>query len=215
MSLAAFAYDDFGLGVETATSIEGLTQIHRPDCAAVVWNRTPLARFQTWIDGLSPNDLPSARIIIPPHAVREAVVKVFDMAGTPECPERALLADDIAALAHAFAGIASAPFLRVRLDVAKTDACRKFHVDAVKVRLICTYRGPGTQYGFSTDGTGPEHILVAPTGAPMVLRGDLWPETPRFGLLHRSPPMSGSGDARLVLVLDPAEAPDAEPVALR
>ncbi len=30
----------------------------------------------------------------------------------------------------------------------------------------------------------------------------LWPEQPASGLLHRSPPIEGTGETRLVLVLD-------------
>lgn len=114
-----------------------------------------------------------------------------------------MLVDDIAALADVFADVMHAPYLRLRLDVIKTNACRKFHIDAVTARLVCTYRGTGTQYGISTDGTEPKRIFTVPTVSPILLRGTLWPETPRSGLLHRSPPIEGTGETRLLLVLDP------------
>jgi hypothetical protein len=47
-----------------------------------------------------------------------------------------------------------------------------------------------------------------PTGAPILLRGTLWPEQPKSGLLHRSPPIEGSGETRLLLVLDPMDGPE-------
>ncbi|ESQ13777.1 MAG: hypothetical protein N838_33150 [Thiohalocapsa sp. PB-PSB1] len=34
------------------------------------------------------------------------------------------------------------------------------------------------------------------------------PESPRSGLLHRSPPIEGSGETRLLLVLDPMDGPE-------
>jgi len=114
-----------------------------------------------------------------------------------------MLVDDIAALAVMFAGRVDAPYLRLRLDVLPTNACRKFHIGAVMARLSCTYRGTGTQYGISTDGDDPSRIFTVPTGSPILLRGTLWPETPKSGLLHRSPPIEGTGETRLVLVLDP------------
>lgn len=49
-----------------------------------------------------------------------------------------------------------------------------------------------------------------PTGAPIPLRGTLWPEGPRSGLLHRLPPIEGTGETRLVLVLDPVDDPEEE-----
>ncbi|ESQ13779.1 MAG: hypothetical protein N838_33160, partial [Thiohalocapsa sp. PB-PSB1] len=49
---------------------------------------------------------------------------------------------------------------------------------------------------------------TVPTGAPILLRGTLWPEQPKSGLLHRSPPIEGSGETRLLLVLDPMDGPE-------
>ena len=116
--------------------------------------------------------------------------------------------DDAAALASVFADLFQAPYLRVCLNVVTTNACRKFHIDAVTARLVCTYRGTGTQFGISTDGAEPARVFTVPTGAPIVLRGTLWPEHPKSGLLHRSPPIEGSGETRLVLVLDSVAVSD-------
>lgn len=103
-----------------------------------------------------------------------------------------------------------AKWLRLRLDVVTTNACRKFHIDAVTARLVCTYRGTGTQYGVSVAGQEPHQIVTVPTGDPIVLRGTLWPETPTSGLQHRSPPIESTGETRLVLVLDPVDDPEEE-----
>ena len=193
-----------------AETPEGLSAIHDPGCAAVIWRREPLQRFQDWIDRFDPALLPRARMVVQPGAVRDAVCHSCDMAGAPDCPERRLLVDDIAALAHGFAQIMRSPYLRVRLDVVNTDACRKFHVDAVAARLICTYRGTGTQYGISTSADDPEQVFAVPTGAPIMLRGKQWPEDPPSGLVHRSPPIAETGETRLLLVLDPIYDPDEE-----
>ncbi|MEL7183288.1 MAG: DUF1826 domain-containing protein, partial [Pseudomonadota bacterium] len=80
---------------------------------------------------------------------------------------------------------------------------RKFHIDALTSRLVCTYRGTGTQYGTSLDGDDPRRVFTVQTGAPILLRGTLWPGHPSSGLLHRSPPIEGTGESRLVMVLDP------------
>jgi G3E family GTPase len=44
---------------------------------------------------------------------------------------------------------------------------------------------------------------TAPTGSPIMLRGTLWPQQPNKSVLHHSPPIEGTGETRLVLVLDP------------
>jgi hypothetical protein len=192
-------------GVGVAGTPDGLSAIRGPGCVAAIWTRQPLPSFRSWIDGLDPDLLPKARVILRPHDVQAAVTTLCDEAGTPAGPERMRLIEDIAAQATIFAGLMDAAFLRLRLDVVRTNACRKFHIDAVTARLICTYRGTGTQYGISEGGAEPRRVFTVPTGAPIVLRGTLWPERPASGLLHRSPPIEGTGETRLVLVLDPVE----------
>lgn len=195
--------EDASIGVGVAGVPEGLSVIRRPGCAAAIWRRHAQPSFQSWINGLEPEQLPKARVILRPENVREAAFQICEVSGTPDSAERAMLIDDAAALADIFAGLIRTPYLRLRFDVVTTNACRKFHIDAVTARLICTYRGTGTQYGISTDGAQPRRVFTVPTGAPILLRGTLWPERPKSGLLHRSPPIDGTGETRFVLVLDP------------
>jgi hypothetical protein len=197
-------------GVAITETPEGLQAFRHPGCAAAVWGRQPVPGFAAWAGGLAPELLPRARVILRPAAVRAVAAEVCDAAGMPAHPERDRLVDDIAALADLFAGLMRARWLWLRLDVVTTNACRRFHVDAVTARLVCTYRGTGTQYGLAPGGGEPAEVFTVPTGAPILLRGTLWPEEPRSGLLHRSPPIEGTGEARLVLVLDPLDDPEEE-----
>lgn len=206
MTLAGRRVDIAATGLVVTATPQGLAAIHRPETAAAIWRRHPAPGFQSWIDGLDPALLPAARVILRPAAARAAVAAACDSAGTPAGGPRDRLIDDIAALADLFAELVRATVLQLRLDVMTTDACRRFHVDRVTARLVCTYRGSGTQYGFAADGREPEHVHAVPTGAAMVLRGTLWPPCPDPGLRHRSPPIAGTGETRLVLVLDPAVA---------
>ena len=105
--------------------------------------------------------------------------------------------------ADVFSGLTPAACFRLRFEVVTRNACRKFHVDAVTARLVCTYRATGTEYGISTNGRVPRRVFTVPTGAPMLLRGTPWLERPKSGLLHRSPPIEGTRETRLALVLDP------------
>lgn len=198
------------IGVGVTQTHENLSIITKPGCAAAIWQRHPMPAFQTWIDRLDPDDLPSARLILQPQSVQTALSEVCDKTGTPDGPQRQHLIEDVAAITDAFCDVMGAPFVRLRLDRVTTNACRRFHIDAVMARLVCTYRGTGTQYGISTDGAEPRRVFTVPTGAPILLRGKLWPEQPPSGLLHRSPPIEGSGETRLVLVLDPIFDPEEE-----
>ena len=81
-------------------------------------------------------------------------------------PMKDLLIDDIAALADVFSGVMKASYVRLRLDVVTDNACKKFHIDALTARLVCTYRGTGTQYGIAAHGVPPHQVFTVPTGAP-------------------------------------------------
>lgn len=210
MNLVRTTVKDAAIGVAVADTPEGLAAIHRPGCAAAIWRRQPMPTFQAWIDALDPSDLPRARVFLRPEAVRDAVTQICAASGMPEDAERDRLVDDVAALADTFSDLMRARWLRLRFDVVTTNACRKFHIDAVTARLVCTYRGTGTQYAISPDGADPQKVFTVPTGSPIVLRGTLWPEHPRSGLLHRSPPIEGTGETRAVLVLDPVDDPEEE-----
>lgn len=195
-------------GVQVASQSGDLAHFRRGECAALVWQRPVAEEFQQWIDALGPAHLPNGRCVLPRDEVRDAVTAFCDAAGTPRDAQRAHLIEDIHALSELFADLMKAPFLRLRLQVVNTDACRRFHTDAITARLICTYRGTGTQYGTSRNGDDPARIFTVPSGAPALLRGSLWPEHPASGLLHRSPPIEGTGETRLVLVIDPLLDPE-------
>ena len=191
------------VGVCLASSPKGLASIKDAGCSAAIWKREPAAKFQNWIDGLDPVDLPRARIMLRAELVRDAMTDLVDAHTLLDCDERTMLVDDVAALAAMFSSIMDSRYLRLRLDVIETNACRKFHIDAVTARLICTYRGRATQYGNGAMGAEPKYSYDVPTGSPMILRGTSWRSAANPGLLHRSPPIEGTGETRLVLVLDP------------
>ncbi|MEM7445043.1 MAG: DUF1826 domain-containing protein [Pseudomonadota bacterium] len=203
MNLAGEVVDDAAVGVRVATTPRGLSAIQHQGCAAAIWQRQPLDSFQRWIDEQQPDRLPRSRIVLRPYAVHDAVSQLVVVSGLPACEERRMLVDDIAAQAAMFAAVMEAPYLRLRLDVITRNDCQELRIDAVTARLVCTYRGTGTQYGISTDGAELQQVVTVPTGSPIVLRGALWPETPKSGLRYRSPPIEAMGETRLVLSLDP------------
>lgn len=208
MNFVRQAVKDAAVGVGVADDPASLGVFREPGCAAAVWRRQTPPDVQSWLDGLDPDILPRGRVILPTNAVAETVGHLCDMSGLPAGPERDWLQQDIVSLADMFADLMGADFLRLRLDVVTTNACRKFHIDAITGRLVCTYRGTGTQYGVSADGDDPKRVVTVQTGVPILLRGTLWPAEPASGLLHRSPPIEGTGETRLVLVLDPVSDPD-------
>lgn len=184
-------------------TLDGLAAIKNTGCAAAVLQRDIDKGLIDWLGDLAPENLPSARVIVAPNQLRKTLGQICQDSGTPDVPERQRLVDDVAELADHFAATMGVDMLRVRLDVITTNACRKFHIDALTARLICTYRGQTTQLGEAEQGLEPEHIWSVPNAPPLVLRGTRWPNDGPTPLRHRSPPIEGTGETRLLLVLDP------------
>lgn len=186
------------------------TFLEEPIAGTVLRRQMP-EDAKNWLATLDPDKLPRGRVILPPSAIGATVNHLCDMASTPLGAERSWLEADIKGLAQTFAKLMSVKFLRMRLDVVTTNACRKFHIDAINARLICTYRGTGTQYGYTDDGSEPQHIHTVATGDPILLRGTAAAIRPPEGLLHRSPPIEGTDETRLLLVLNPIEENEVDP----
>ena len=169
---------------------------------AMLWDRSLPKSVQRWLNALGPEALPAGRGEVQRDEGAEALASLFDECAIPQGPERAWLEADMADLVRRFALLMGALAVRLRLDVVESNSCKKFHIDAVTARLICTYRGTGTQYGLAEDSAEPKEIFTAPTGAPLLLKGTR-AATQAQPLLHRSPPIEGTGEVRLLLVLDP------------
>lgn len=199
---------DAAVGVGVADDPAGLRDFLQPGCAAAIWRRNMPKDVRSWLETLPEDALPNGRVVLPRGAITETVCQLCDMSGLPNGDQRDWLVADVAEMAQMFADLMQTDYLRLRLDKIQTNACRRFHIDAITARLVCTYRGTGTQYGVSIDGADPKRVFTVPTGAPILLRGTLWPGDPPSGLLHRSPPIEGTGETRLVLVLDPVFDPD-------
>lgn len=203
MNIATAEFTAQPAGVSVISDTDGMQRFCEPACAAAIWDRVVPPDVTAWLAALDAAVLPGGRMLLKANDVTQAVQHLCDAAGMPDTEHRDWLVDDIATLAHAFADVMQVNFVRLRLQAITTNACRKFHLDAITGRLVCTYRGLGTQYGTSVQGDDPEHVFTVPTGAPILLRGSVWPPEPASGLLHRSPPIEGTGETRLVLVLDP------------
>ena len=183
-----------------------LDTIHRPDAALAVWRRRQEPALLDWLDGLSPDALPHRRFVTPRLAAPDAVAAAC--AGMPAAPERDLLIEDIVQLIDRFSEIMASPLVRVRLEAIEGDACRRFHQDSVTARLLCTYRGPATEWGRGEPGETPADIRSLDRGDAAIFKGSEWRGAQAPRLLHRSPPIEGTGLARLLLVVDQADPED-------
>jgi hypothetical protein len=194
-------------GIARGPAPEALAAIARPGKAAALWERDLPSGFATWIDALPPAHLPVLRAAGAPSALLPHLEQAT--CHLPPDPWRDFLLADILDLAHRFARIFGARTLRLRLEAIDDDACRRFHVDRVRARLLCTYRGAGTELAHpARAGETPEPLERLQSGTVAILRGTLWSPGEATGLLHRSPPFGRGDTTRLLLVLDPGDACD-------
>jgi len=98
---------DTAVDVGVADTPEGLSAIHQPGAATTLWlvGWQALPDFQSWIDGLDPDGLPRARVILRLDAVRNAPAEICNASGASVGRERDRLVDEIAALADIFTGL--------------------------------------------------------------------------------------------------------------
>lgn len=144
------------------------------------------------------------------------------LARLPDGPERALLHEDMLALLRAFAAASGDLTVHIGLALTRQDECSRFHHDSLRLRLLCTYVGPGTEWL-------PAHAVHAPAlGSPHHHSQDviadpeaicrarthhvLWMKGNRFGFghaacVHRSPPIRHLGLSRLVLRISTPDSP--------
>lgn len=191
-----------------------LHRIAEQDVALAIWHRPEAAGLAAWLDSLPAERLPEGHFIGPAACVPARLAALCDLVALADSPERRALIDDIAGLARSFARRTGRPDIDLRLEAIAHDACWRFHRDHVGYRLNATYRGPGTQW------PPLEHAARA-LKAQRRYRGPL-NEFPRFAaglfkgvvragteaIVHRSPPVAGSGQTRLFLCLN--EVPDDE-----
>jgi hypothetical protein len=182
-----------------------LADIRDPGIAAAIWRRTPDPEFQKWMNALPKGNLPDLRTVVPVHLAEAAVRAACESHGLPACRETDMLASDVGALALMLAKTLTVRLLRLRLDVSEDVMCPKFHLDNVCARLLCTYRGPGTEYVPENVAEETSRIRQVPLGGVAVFRGRQWSCDERTALLHRSPAATPAGGPRLLLVIDPAD----------
>lgn len=182
-----------------------LRAIRMEDCNLAIWHRTAFADFAPLVGG-EPQDL---RFVGTPGGLADRLPRELASAGFGGVPQlHSVLAEDAAQLARLFCAAMDIATFELRLEVVRTDSCRRFHADYVSARLITTYVGEGTDWLDDADaerisaGAEPQRINRLAAFDVGLFKGKLATERPA---IHRSPPIAGTaGGARLLLVLNPA-----------
>lgn len=190
--------------VAISTSPEVLENIRDPDCNLSIWEREALQGIAGLLDS-EPRDVRLSTSVqeLPAQLRLAMAASGFEMSHAAS-----KLIADVDQLAGRYAKTLGLDELEVRLEIVTTDSCRKWHADYVKARLITTYVGTGTQWLDERAaeqvkaGQDPQQIGQMGTGDVGLFKGKLATNSPA---IHRSPPISDTGEVRLLLVLNPVE----------
>lgn len=155
-------------------------------------------------------ELPQTALTLPKDKLAGAATVVED-----ELAQRLL--GELAPALAAFASIAPGDNLHLLLRKTRDQSCPLFHTDRFPVRLLCTLRGPGTEWlddaqvnrkglgrGDNRKVAGPDAtVYAAQRFQILILKGDAGFGTAAPGVVHRSPVVPASSDGRWYLRIDP------------
>ena len=194
--------------IEFCDTRAGLKSINAPDTELVIWQRSLATGLQDWIDRTDVASLPDVRILAKPDEIRSALEPELDDCGLRAGDMRDRLVTDVTNLAVEFADVTKSDYIDVRLERISHDGCWKFHRDSVDTRLVTTYRGPTTEWvrhehaqqaiDQQREFEGPLERLGS--GDVAIFKGNRM--GPNKGIVHRSPPIAGTGLTRLLLCLN-------------
>ena len=185
-----------------------LHKVRQPQVTLALWHRRLPQVIGGWLGSLSPEQLPQGRLLARRAEFGTAFQEFLENADTPRGRGASLFVADAVNITALFADVAGIDLVDIGLKAVQHDACWRFHRDQVSLRALTTYLGPGTQI---VDAREADRALMEQNA----FRGRVR-EVPRHsialfkgakgtfgrGVVHRSPPIAGTGQTRLVLTLN-------------
>ena len=192
-----------------------LHRILEPEVNLVLWQRSPSSSIARELASLEASDLPDVRCPTSQASFDTDVNELLQQRGL----DPTVFEDwrgDMHRLASFYFAVSGEREVTLRLVTTDDDDCRRFHFDRTHLRLLCTYRGPGTEWlpdeqvDREAQRTGSPNDAIIRFGEPSVfqpfwagiLKGDAFPGNTGHGLIHRSPAIAATGQTRVLFCLD-------------
>lgn len=201
---------------EQVSALNDLDTILLQDVNLAYYKRDPDPDIDIYVKSLMDASFQGIKERVRPDTVSQVVTRHLDEFGLHTFG-KIKLTTDIVAITMMFFQVTRARSLRLILKQVTDDACRKFHTDAYELRLLCTYRGQGTEWINDrfvnrkklVVGNNEDIIKDASRVCRMepfevaILKGEVANNSSWVnGIVHRSPPIQKTGDARLLFRLD-------------
>ena len=193
-----------------------LSDIYQEQTNIAIWQRNLTNSLKSSVaELLSSNSNYQTAMSVSPQSV---ISSLNDSFGSAEHTE---LSENIAELVDMFCCLFDLNRAGLRLVALDKAMCPKFHVDRVPCRLVSTFQGEATEWLYHQDvdrtklGSGsnglPDNesglfheenqIQKLNCGDVALLKGEIWQDNDKAGLVHRSPTLV-EGEKRLLLTLD-------------
>lgn len=180
-----------------------------------VWRRPQQQAIAREVSCLGATDLPDTRYSTSADSFDKDIASVLREHGLdPESFSH--WRDDLGRLAEHYFQLRGGRQVTLRLVTTGDYGCRRFHVDRTHLRLLCTYRGPGTEWlpdaqvDRAAQSTGAPNEEIIRFGEPSrfstfwvgLLKGSAYPGNDGHGLVHRSPSVECTDPTRVLFCLD-------------
>lgn len=194
-----------------------LTRIFDLDIQIVHWQRQDNSAITTYLQRVLASNLFGSGF--------RTVVRVGEGLGPNLLPDfhgRTAMVEDIFLISDIYSELLGCDEIALRLEVLGGAMCPRFHVDRTGMRLVCTYRGPGTEWiddrridrsklgigsmGLPDSASGlfdsRTTVEAAASFDVVLFKGSLWQGNAGRGAIHRSPTVAPESGPRILLVMD-------------
>jgi hypothetical protein len=192
-----------------------LQRIHHPEVNLCLWQRPTQPAIIRELASLQASDLPDVRCRTSRDSFDGDISRLLQQQGLDPLAFKHWRID-LHRLADLYFSVSEDRNVTLRLVTTDDDDCRRFHVDLSHLRLLCTYRGPGTEWltneqvdRFAHRNGAPNEDIVrfgeSSQFEPFwvgIMKGDAYPGNAGRGLVHRSPSIAASGQTRVLFCLD-------------
>ncbi|WP_308388217.1 DUF1826 domain-containing protein [Acidithiobacillus sp. AMEEHan] len=191
-----------------------LAAIYDPDVQLVIWRRPLNMELRNYWRQTTEAGTEGKRVVARGGALPENLL--------PDFPGRDTAWVELRFLDQLFRDLCEAETIGIRIECSQDRVCPRFHVDHVALRLLCTWKGPGSEWledgevdrrflGRGSRGLADEEsgllrpgarIRQIPEQAVALCKGDAWAGNEGRGVVHRSPAVPPVDGTRVLLALD-------------
>ncbi|MBA4144035.1 MAG: DUF1826 domain-containing protein [Nitrosospira sp.] len=193
-----------------------LIHIFHPFTQVALWRRSVNTVIETYLHHGLANNLFGSGFRTITHSPSALALDLF-----PDLPGREVLLEDVRLIAEIYTDLLGCDEIALRFEVLDGVMCPRFHVDRTGIRLVCTYRGAGTEWindelvdrgklgpGYlglpdKASGLFDERTAIESAGLfdLVLFKGSLWQGNSHRGSIHRSPAVA-TAERRVLLVMD-------------